>query len=63
MVTSCTANGRLPFLLPAFALLNSSDSSDPLTLGTCFEQGSHNDVGVQSLHCCVKLLSVFWMTA
>lgn len=35
-----TRNGGLPFLLPAFALLTSSDSSDPLTLGTCFEQGS-----------------------
>lgn len=63
MVTSYTANRGLPFLLPAFALLNSSDSSDPLTPGTCFEQGSHKDVSVQSMYCCIKLLSVFWMTA
>lgn len=63
MVRSYTANGGLPFLLPAFALLNSSDSSDPLTLGTCFEQGSHKGVSVRSVHCFIRLLSVFWMTA
>lgn len=63
MVSSYTVNEGLPFLLPAFALLNSSDSSDPLTLGTCFEQGSHKDLSVQPVHCCIKLLSVFWKTA
>lgn len=63
MVSSYTVNEGLPFPLPAFALLNSSDSSDPLTLGTCFEQGSHKDLSVQSVHCCIKLLSLFWKTA
>lgn len=56
--TPNTANGGLPFLLPALALLNSTDSSDPLILGTCSEQGSRKGARVQPVHCCIKLLSV-----
>lgn len=58
-----TVNGGSSFLLPVSALPTSSDSSDPLILGTCSEQGSHRGVSVQSVYCCTKMLLFFWLTA